>query len=179
MKHEYVGFPHERVGIDLQGPLPQTSGGHKYICVIQDYFSNRMELYALERKTAEAVAKVIFREYISLHGAMRKLHSDQGSEFDNQICLELCKLYGVDKSRTTSYAPWNNGMVERSNKTIKAILRALNVEQKDNWDEMLPHVFMAYNATPQATAGFSPQQLFYSQCMDPLLPVDLMYGYDD
>ena len=179
MKHEYVGFPHERVGIDLQGPLPETSGGHKYICVIQDYFSKRMELYALERKTAEAVANVIFREYISRHGAMRKLHSDQGSEFDNQICLELCKLYGVDKSRTTSYAPWSNGMVERSNKTIKAILRALNVEQKDNWDEMLPYVFMAYNATPHATTGFSPQRLFYSQCTDPLLPVDLMYGFDD
>ena len=28
-------------------------------------------------------------------------------------------------------------MVERSNKTIKAILRALNVQEKDNWDELL------------------------------------------
>jgi hypothetical protein len=70
-------------------------------------------------------------------------------------------------------------MVERSNKTIKAILRALNVHERENWDEMLPYVFMAYNATPHASTGFTPQRLFYSQCTDPLLPVDLMYGCDD
>ena len=111
MKHEYVGFPHERVGIDLQGPLPETPAGQKYICVIQDYFSKRMEHYALERKSAESVANVLFHVYISRHGAMKKLHSDQGTEFDNQVCAEFCKLYGIDKSRTTSYAPWRNGMV--------------------------------------------------------------------
>jgi hypothetical protein len=50
MKHEYVGFPHERVGIDFQGPLHKTTAGNKYICVIQDYFSKRMELYALNTR---------------------------------------------------------------------------------------------------------------------------------
>jgi len=55
-------------------------------------------------------------------------------------------------------------MVECSNKTI--------------WDELLPYVFMAYNATPHSSTGFTPQRLFYSQCTDPLLPVDLMYGND-
>ena len=179
MKHEYVGYPHERVGIDLQGPLPETVAGYKYICVIQDYFSKRMELYPLRRKTAEEVADVLFREYIARHGAMRWLHSDQGTEFDNHVCLELCKLYGVGKSRTTPYVPWSNGMVERSNKTIKAILRALNVQEKDNWDELLPYVYMAYNATPHASTGFTPHRLFYSQCADPLLPVDLMFGCDN
>ena len=58
MKHEYVGFPHERVGMALQGPPV-------YICVIQEYFLKIMELYALQRKTAEAVVNVLFREYIS------------------------------------------------------------------------------------------------------------------
>ena len=179
MKHEYVGFPHELVGIELQGPLPDSPAGNKYICVIQDYFSKRMELYALQKKTAEAVVNVLFREYISRHGVMQKLHSDQGLEFDNQLCLELCKMYKIYKTRTTAYAPWSNGMVERSNKTIEAILRALNVHEKDNWDELLPFVFMAYNATPHASTGFTPQKLFYSQCADPLLPIDLMYGCDD
>jgi len=122
---------------------------------------------------------VLFREYIARHGAMQKLHSDQGTEFDNQICLELCKMYKIDKTRTTAYAPWSNGMVERSNKTIKAVLRAMGAHDKETWDELLPYVFMAYNATPHASTGFTPQKLFYSQCMDPLLPIDLMYGADE
>jgi len=138
-----------------------------------------MELYALRKKTAEAVVDALFKEYIARHGAMHKLHSDQGSEFDNQLSEELCKMYRIDKTRTTAYAPWSNGMVERSNKTIKAVLRALNAHERDNWDELLPYVYMAYNATPHASTGFSPQRLFYSQCADPLLPIDLLYGCDD
>jgi hypothetical protein len=57
-----------------------------------------MELYPLRRKTAEEVADVLFREYIARHRAMRRLHSDQGTKFDNHVCMELCKLYGVGKS---------------------------------------------------------------------------------
>ena len=76
LKHDYVSFPHERVGIDLQGPLPETPAGNKYICVIQDYFSKRLELYAIRHKTAEAVVDVLFREYIARHGGMQRLHSD-------------------------------------------------------------------------------------------------------
>ena len=56
MKHENVGFPRERVGLDLRGSnqtLQLTKG------VIQDCFSKRMELYALQRKTAEAVVSVL------------------------------------------------------------------------------------------------------------------------
>ena len=49
MKHEYVGFPHDRVRIDLQGPLPETAAGNRRICVIQDHFYNRMEWYALKQ----------------------------------------------------------------------------------------------------------------------------------
>jgi hypothetical protein len=179
MTHEYVSYPHERVGIDLQGPLPETPTGHKYICVIQDYFSKRMELYALTQKTAEAVVDVLFREYIARHGVMERLHSDQGTEFDNQLMKELCRMFKIHKTRTTAYAPWSNGMVERSNKTIKAILRALSAHDREDWDELLPYVFMAYNATPHARTGFTPQRLFYSQCTDPRLPIDLMYGCDD
>ncbi len=176
MKHEFVNHPHARVGIDLQGPLEVTARGNRYICVIQDYFSKRMELYALPDKTAGAVASVLFHEYISRYGAMETLHSDQGLEFDNQLMEQLCALYGIDKTRTCPYAPWSNGLVERSNRVIKSIIRALSAEKEADWDELLPSVYAAYNATPHASTGFTPHRLFFSQCADPLLPVDLMYG---
>jgi len=67
----------------------------------------------------------------------------------------------------------------QSNRTIKAVLRAMGVHDRETWDELLPYVFMVYNATPHASTGFTPQKLFYGQCMDPLLPIDLMYGTDD
>ena len=37
-KHEYISYPQERVGTDLQGPRPETPAGNKYIGIIQDDF---------------------------------------------------------------------------------------------------------------------------------------------
>jgi hypothetical protein len=74
--------------------------------------------------------------------------------------------------------PWSSGMVGRSNKEIEAVSHALVVHDKETKAESL-YVFTAYTATPHGNMGFTPQKLFYSQCMDPLLPIDCMYGTDD
>ena len=65
---------------------------------------------------------------------MQQLYSDRGLDGDSQLCLELSKVYKGYKTYTTAYAPGSNRMVERSDKTYKAILRALNVhgEKKKN-----------------------------------------------
>ena len=90
-----------------------------------------MELYALQRKTAEAVVSVLPKGgYISRHEVMQQLYSDRGLGDDSQLCLELSKVYKRHKTYTTAYAPGSNRMVERSDKTDKAILRALNVHGK-------------------------------------------------
>jgi len=70
---------------------------------------------------------------------IRRLHSDQGVAFDNQLMLGLCKARKIYKARTTAYARLSNVMVERSSKIgqRKAILEALDVHDKENWDELL------------------------------------------
>jgi len=82
---------------------------------------------------------VLFREYIACHGVIRRLHSDQGVTLNNQLTLELCKARKIYKARTTAYARLGNVMVERSSKIgqRKAILEALDVHDKENWDELL------------------------------------------
>ena len=39
---------------------------------------------------------------------------------------ELCQLWQVDKSHTTSYHPQSNGMVERNNRKLGDALQALD-----------------------------------------------------
>ena len=46
-----------QVGMDLIGPLPETSLGNKYIIPLTDYFSKWAEATALPDKTAVSVAK--------------------------------------------------------------------------------------------------------------------------
>jgi len=51
-----------------------------------------------------------------------RLHSDQGRQFEGHLIEELCKLLQIDKSYTTPYHPQEDGLVERSNRTILDML---------------------------------------------------------
>ena len=33
------------------------------------------------------------------------LHADKGPNFESKLMQEICNLYGIDKTRTTSYRP--------------------------------------------------------------------------
>ena len=49
-----------QVGMDLIGPLPETSLGNKYIITLTNYFSKWAEATALPDKTAVSVAKFMY-----------------------------------------------------------------------------------------------------------------------
>ena len=177
LRQDLVGAPLMRVAMDLAGPMNVTQGGNKYILVVQDYFSKWIELFALPDKTAKTVASCLVREYFTRYGVCERLHSDQGLEFDNAIMKEICDLWGIKKTRTSPFAPWSNGMVERSNRTIKHMLKHMCCQRwRNDWDERLPFVRMTLNATVHSTTGFTPHKLFMSRCEDPVLPSNLMYG---
>ena len=49
-----------QLGMDLVGPLQQTSRGFKYIMTVTDYYSKWAEAAPLENKSAASVAHNIF-----------------------------------------------------------------------------------------------------------------------
>jgi len=116
-------------------------------------------------------------KFFTRYGICERLHSDQGSEFDSALMHEVMHLWGIEKTRTSPFAPWSNGMVERSNRSIKSMLRQLCWKVwKDSWDSKLPFVRMALNNTKHSTTGYTPHLLFFSRCENAVLPADLLYG---
>ena len=79
---------------------------------------------------------------------------------------------GIKALRTSPYHPQTDGLVERFNKTLKAMLRKVLKGEKRDWDRMLPYVLFAYREVPQATVGFSPFELLYGR--DPRGPLDVL-----
>ena len=65
------------------------------------------------------VADVFINDVSTHYGMCEQIHLDQGSEFDFHIMKEVCQLRRLKKTRTTSFAPWSNSMVECSNQLIK------------------------------------------------------------
>ena len=177
LKQEFVGAPMLRMGMDLAGPYPTSNSGNKYILVIQDYWSRWVEVFAIPDKRAETVAAVLVEEIFTRYGTPWRLHSDQGMEFEASLIHELCKSWDIFKQRTTPFAPWSNGMVERSNRSIKQMLRqAVLGRYSGDWDKKLCLVRMAYNNTEHATTGHTPHELWFSRCEKARLPVDLLCG---
>ena len=173
-KADIVGAPMKRVGVDLQGPFPETIRGKKYILVIQDYFSRYVEMFALENKTAELVAEVLNDEFFNRYGAPERLHSDQGKEFDCLLLREICEYWGIVRTRTSPFYPQSNGLVERSNRTIKQILR--QASEEESWDKKLPKIRMALNCVEHSGTSVTPYRVFYSRSEEATLPLDVLTG---
>jgi hypothetical protein len=106
------GYPLDRIGLDIIGPLPQTKRRNKYLLVVGDYFTCWMEAYPIPQQNAEMIANKLVNEFISRFGVPLEVHTDQGRNFDGKHFAEICKLLETTKTRTTAYHPTPNGMIE-------------------------------------------------------------------
>ena len=166
-------FPCQRVALDIMGPLPITDRGNRYILVIADYFTKWVEIFPMPNMLATTVSRLLMDGWICCYGAPSTLHSDQGPQFESKLFKDLCRLFNVTKTRTTPYHPQSDGMVERLNRTLQAMLSCTPTDHRE-WDLHLQHVALAYRSTKHASTGYSPFQLMFGR--KPVLPLDLVYN---
>ena len=167
-----TGYPNEIVGVDMVGPLPETPRGNRYILVMVDLFTKWCEAVPIATTDAETTAQAIVENWICRWGAPEQLHSDRGSNFESIIVAELCHLLGVRKSRTTAYHPQGNGQVERTNRSIKALLKAFTDEYSTReWDKAPSRCLLAYRSTVHVSTGYSPHSMVTGR--EIRLPLDL------
>ena len=159
-----VDVPFERIAMDIVGSLPrsQSQSGNKYVLVICDYGSRYPEAVPLPSIDAPHVAEALLT-FFSRVGIPKEILTDQGSNFMSKLLSETYRMLGVHPIRTTPYHPQTDGLVERFNQTLKAMLRRSATESVKNWDKLLPYLLFAYRyrEVPQASTGFSPFELIY------------------
>ena len=171
MGHVEVGHRWERVAMDLLDMSVTTARGNRYVLVMVDCFSRWTEACPLPDKTAHSVADAFFNQVVCRFGMPSVIHSDQGREFENKIMQELCILCGSHKTRTTPYHPESDGMVERFNRTLLMMLAMFAGKNRDDWDDLLPAVMMAYRSSVHESTGFSPYRLMFGE--ECTLPMDI------
>jgi len=58
--------------------------------------------------------------------------SDNGKEFANELWVEMCKILGITKQRTTPYYPACNSSAKRWHSTMNSLLgKTVEVHQRD------------------------------------------------
>ena len=170
-KHELhsikVEEPFSRIGIDIVGPLPESKNGNRYIVVAMDYFTKWPEARALREATAKEVAKFIYEDIICRHGCPKRILSDRGTHFNNQVVKQLMEKFDIKHGFSTPYHPKTNGLVERFNKTLCESLAKL---KEENWDEHIAPILFAYRTKIHGSTKIKPFYLTYGR--EARIPVD-------
>ena len=84
-----IETPFDRIALDIVGPLPKTSRGHRYILVLVDYATRYPEALTLRAATAKAVARELM---FSRVGIAREVLTDQGSCFMSCV-MRACGIW--------------------------------------------------------------------------------------
>ena len=154
--------PFQRIAMDLVGPLPRSRSGNKYILVICDYATRYPEAIPLRSIDAEHIAEELIKVF-SRVGVPKEILTDQGSNFTSQLLAEVYRLLHIQPIKTSPYHPQTDGLVERFNQTLKAMLRKTVLDEGKDWDKWVPYLLFAYREVPQSSTGFSPFELVYGR----------------
>ena len=165
--------PLKLVCMDFLG-LETSKGGYQYILVITDHFTKYALAVPTKNTTARTTDEAFLNNFVVHYGFPKRIHSDQGADFEGKLIKELCELAGMTKSRTTPYHPQGNGVCERFNRTLLSMLGTLNPEQKRDWKSHVNTMTHAYNSTKHDTTGMTPYFLLFGR--EPLLPVDITFN---
>lgn len=101
-----------------------------------------------------------------LHPSPARFHTERGPNFESALMQDLCKCYGITKSRTTPYHPSGNSSVN--------ILQSLRAERQHRWPEYLPELLPVYNNTIHGSTGYAPSFLVFGRHLRQ--PVDVGLG---
>ena len=75
-----IETPFDQIALDIVGPLPKTSRGHRYILVLVDYATRYPEALPLRAAVAKELLLLFSRV-----GIAREILTDQGSCFMSRV----------------------------------------------------------------------------------------------
>ena len=90
----------------------------------------------METQTAEDVAKRLMLVFYR-HGIPETILSDQGTNFQSVLLAELYELLNIHKVRTSPYHPQTDGLTERLNRTLQAMLACYVEKEQKDWETFL------------------------------------------
>jgi len=130
--------------------------------------------WPIRDKKATTIAKGLVERVLLTMGTPFSILTDNGKEFQNELCSEIWRILGVDKRHTTTYYPACNGAIERWHRSMNSLLgKTVQVHQKD-WPQRLPFVVSAYNGCVHESTGFTPNFLMFGRELN--VAIDVVLG---
>ena len=119
--------------MDLFGPVAYISiGGNKYgLVIVDDYSRFTWVFFVYDKSQVQKKVKIFVRRAHREFGLpIKKIRSDNGTEFKNTLVEEFLDDKGIKHEFSTPYTPQQNGVVERKNRTLLDMARTMLDEYK-------------------------------------------------
>ena len=144
----------ELVVMDITGPMSvETWTGCAYAMVVIEascHFGVG-RLLAKKEEVASTLKDVVTMLERQSGLKLKKMRSDNGTEFVNSIVESFCRRNGILHETTVPYAPEQNGIAERSIKTYFEMVRCMLHSAKMDlryWGEAFMYVVHIRNLSP-------------------------------
>jgi hypothetical protein len=135
----------------------------KYYLTIVDSFSKLGQAIDISNRSTPEVTRALIK-YFSMYGIPRKISSDSGTEFNNDLIKELLQLYKIEMHIGTPNNPNSMAVVERFHSTIIEIYRLAKYNKNDlNATSVMNYAIMAYNNTIHSATNFTPFEMVLGQ----------------
>lgn len=154
---------------DVCGPIQVESlGRKKYFVSFIDIHSRFCKLYFIREKSEVPQKAIEYIEFMKTQiGRKPKiLRSDRGTEYVNSTLQNYLKKEGIKFQCTAGYAPEQNGIAERKNRTIMEAVRSMLAESglpKSLWAEAADTANFTFNRMVDRDTKKSPYEMIFKE----------------
>lgn len=145
---------------DTMDMSAQSFQGYIAIFSAIDVYSKRLYCIPLKSKSASATTyalKQILRSNPNVK--VSTITTDNGGEFSSEFDTFL-EERGIQHHRTKAHSPWSNGVVERSNASVRKQISMHMLAQKTrNWPAALDMLVENINNSVSAATGKTPNEI--------------------
>ncbi|CAL2239153.1 unnamed protein product [Prunus armeniaca] len=151
--------PLELIHVDLCGPMKSESiAGNKYFMLLIDDYTRMVWVSFLIYKFDALNYFRKFKSMVDLQSGFRVkcLRSDRGGEFTSCEFNKLCEDEGIQRQLSMAYTPQQNGVVERKNRIVVEMAKAMLHEKGlpyYMWAEVVHTVVYILNRCPTRALG--------------------------
>lgn len=163
----------ELIHSDVAGPIEVESwGGARYFLLFIDDYSRKIFGYVLKSKTEVFQCFVEFKAFVENQTGKRikKFRSDNGTEYTNKEFQLFLKKFGIQHQTSIAYTPQQNGVAERSIRTITEMTRCMLRDSgldKKFWGEAVRTAIYLKNRSPtMALKDKVPEEVWSGQEVD-------------
>ena len=165
--------PFTLVHMDLAGPMQtQSIQGNFYHYIIVDDYSQFKWVFFLRTKSQAFEHFQFFLAFVStqFNANVKAARSDRGGEFLSTEFTKLMEAKGIEHQLTAPHTPQQNGVAERTNRTVASTARALlQTAGMTNgfWECAIATAVHARNRAPSRVNKYtSPHEKLFGQRPD-------------